>query len=361
MADDILPADDSLLSDPTDDSISAALLESMGADEEPQDDTSAAEPALEAGDGDDTTQEPESEYTIGEWLRARHGEKAAGIVGKYTSDEALLDGLLHAASLVGARQDDALLGQQLRPHAREVAEYIALKAQGRNPIEEARAQQTAPQQQQQIAPTGMTLAEFNELRSRVVATNEHGQQIVSPTASASDRQRYEEATRDIQRRTLELAMNPEQALAPMVQQMAQQAAMQIIGQYAQQQQMQAAQYSDLAMVEQFRTANASWLYNSGTAESGFSPIGKEFAEYAGDLESAGASRQAAIAAALRYVGAKYPPQQAQKPAAQSGVKPQGRKQPQVANPVKPKGQGLEIPDNIDQPGVLEKFFTEMLA
>lgn len=70
----------------------------------------------EAGGETEGEEEPLDPQRLTKWIGKRYGRD---LTGKYRDDDATIRGLLHAEQLVGQRDDDAVLGKQLRESGRQ--------------------------------------------------------------------------------------------------------------------------------------------------------------------------------------------------------------------------------------------------
>lgn len=327
------------------------LLDDLqGAVESTTQETPADVSEVDAGDTEtlETTEETTDEAAgsaIVDMLAEEYGDEARTFLAKYENDWQALRGLFNAAKHVSKRDEFAELGKQVAPYYREVVEYIQNRGQA------PQQQQPAPQQQPQDT-FPRTLSEFNELKSRVVGIDPTtGQAAWLPSATAPEKARYQELLQTVQKRQLEMVLNPEQAIGPVVDRLVQERLQQTL----QQQQAQSWQFREQDEINKFDQANAQWLYvNKANGADGYTAVGNELVQKAQYLIQNGMAKIPALREAYQQVAAKY--QQQSKPA--TPAKPQARKTPNVANP---PAKGEELPDNIDNPIVLADYLRKHMG
>lgn len=333
---------------PDDQSVDGLLADALSQPvaDEPAPDTTPDVPdtADAGGEGEEV-----SDGAIRQYFVEEYGEEAERILGKYGDDRNVLRGLYNAAKMVGQRDQDAELGRQLRPYARQIAEYLQGGGQAPAPAQAGQSPPAAEMSQKDV------LAEFQELRQRVLAVDpSSGQAVYNPQSSAGDRQRYLELVQTIQKRQVEFGLDPERALGPVADKIAQRVMEQVWGQM---QQGQAVQQED-TWLHQYERQNSPWMYVNGNPELGFTPAGQEFLQRAQTLVANGATRAAAVQAAHEIVAARYGQKAPAAAATKPPVKNQGRRRADVANPPPPDKD--DIPDDIAEPGKFEAWLRQRM-
>lgn len=202
----------------------------------------AIEPAPEA---------PEAPASLRERLSREFGLDAS----KYASDDEALKGLANAARLVGARQEDAELGRQLKPYLAQFEQFL-------------QAQQA--QQAQPAAPQFSLLdpPEWNEDWKQYLTADGK----IAADAPVTVRPKIEQYVDWLKTFQREMYRNPRALLEA-----AAEARVAPLKQELQQLREGLAQQSDYDQANRFLVNNASWMFQDGNVESRqLSPAGTVF-------------------------------------------------------------------------------------
>jgi len=205
------------------------------------------------GEGGDSDGGAPSSSQLAAWMRDNLG---ATYASKYKNDFELLRGLDNAVHLVGERSEDARIGKWLRENPREAAEY--LRQQVGMPAGE-------PRQEGSEAGAADQPARWNPKWERLFDAS--GQPVEGADPREVDKARqWAESYRQWQ---IEFADNPEQKIAPIVEQKAREILQQELGSFK-------YQMDDQSKAENFLRENKDWMFSGGEVGGQLSESGQLF-------------------------------------------------------------------------------------
>jgi len=231
---------------------------------------------------------------------------------KYADDIAAIDGLANAYHMVGQRNADAELGRAIKASGRE-SDIVAL-LNGQQP-----AQPTQPESVPEQQPT----FEEYELWKTQIQQDDNGNLMPAPGAPLDVVQKYQAATKQIQKAAFDLAHKPTQLLEPAIQQQSA-----VIQQQLQQTLAQQAMSQQQAMqVRNWAEQNRSFLFVDGDPQRGLTTQGRDFCRH---FDQSG---EPSFDGKVRYATAIM--RGSQPPSPPPTPKPQATHKPAVGTPPEP--------------------------
>lgn len=233
---------------------------------------------------------------------------------KYRNDEEALNGLLEAYRLVGRRDDDAILGQQLRPLMPQIQQMMAGGQHGQ-------------QQQQPVSDVPEFNPEWQQNFQQDPTTGE-----LRWTGDPQDKKKFDQFQEFARKRVLDIVRDPGKVLGPMIQQEAARAAQQIVQQQFSQQHVQAT-------AQQIMQQKAPYIFNGGDPRNGMTPQGEIYAKGIMEADQLGIrDPQQADRYAMNVYWAQVGYQQSQQTPAQQPAQQRGAPEQRGAPAKRPNAQ-----------------------
>ncbi len=256
-----------------------------GDDDRPAEDAAAATQEADAAEGGadekQADQDGERPTQLIRWMKERLG---ADYAEKYQDDLELLRGLDNAVRLIGQRNEDAQLGRLLREDPEAARRYLEQVAGVTDEPQQEPAAAGRQAQQRQAEALG---APRWDPKWEYLFDAEGKPR---PDADPAEVRKAQKWATDFRRWQIEFAQNPEEKLAPLVEQKAREILQQELGAYH-------YQMTDQMKAQQFLEQNKDWLFEGGQVGGELSEAGRLFQE---GLQEAAAMNLQGHDAMVRY-------------------------------------------------------------